>query len=406
MRLTSFISFVIAIIGLTQSLHADESSSSSSHQEPHERSFTMELKPRQVLGSSIPYRVHQVLEKYGVINDGIRYSIKEAANVGLDSILVDVEYVASIGIGTPPQYFDLVMDTGSADIWVPSYPCFSCGFHRMFDSRMSSTFTPVNKTWRLGYFDGSNVLGVVGKDTIKIGNVSHANQVFGLATSESAAFTKNLLMDGIFGLSFSSLSLIDRSTSLVLNMHAAGDIDEPVIGIYLGRPRDGGKGEVKFGGVNTRHYTGDFKYIPVTKQQYWQVDFGGIEIDGRMIGSMVKQAMLDTGTTLTVLPPELSQAIHAALPGARYSRLYGWLAPCNTSSKSVVTFKLGGQSFPVPIADLVRERMSPNNPFLCFSGVTESTSAGFAIIGESFLRSYYTSYDFMNARVGLAISKA
>lgn len=162
--------------------------------------------------------------------------------------------------------------------------------------------------------------------------------------------------------------------------------------------------------MNPDHFTGELTYIPVTQKKYWQVDFGGIEIDGRWIQTAESgtQAIIDTGTTLTVLPPALSRAFHDAIPGAQYSNRYGWRVPCDAgkNNNATVTFKLGGKDFPVPIADMIRERSSPDDPSLCFSGVAE-TYSDLVIMGDTFLRNYYSVYDYRgNAQIGLAPSKA
>lgn len=136
-------------------------------------------------------------------------------------------------------------------------------------------------------------------------------------------------------------------------------------------------------------------------------------MNGKNILNSTTAAIVDTGTTLIIVPSYLSKAIHAAIPGATYDAIYGWRIPCDSAnqgnSTEVVTFKLGEADFPILLQDLVRAKnSSPGNSTsvqLCYSGIAEANTP-LVLLGDTFLRSFYSVFDFGNARIGLAKSKA
>jgi hypothetical protein len=137
-----------------------------------------------------------------------------------------------------------VFDTGSSDIWLPSKQCSACEGHHIFQEATSSSFRDIGKNWSLSYADGSYISGRTASDSVTIGDITYKDQTIGLASDESGQFAADHTLDGIFGLAFPSLSLTGIKTSPVVMMYEQGQIDDPVVGVWLGRAREGGGGEM------------------------------------------------------------------------------------------------------------------------------------------------------------------
>jgi saccharopepsin len=313
---------------------------------------------------------------------------------------------SEITIGTPPQTFKVVLDTGSSNLWVPSTECGSiaCYLHTKYDSSASSTYKKNGTSFEIRYGSGS-LSGFVSQDHMTIGDLKVKNQIFAEATEEPGLAFAFGRFDGILGLGFDTIS-VNKIPPPFYNMIDQGLLDEPVFAFYLGDTSNGEEDESEaiFGGVNKDHYTGKITEIPLRRKAYWEVDLDAITFGKATAELENTGVILDTGTSLIALPSTLAELLNKEI-GAKKSYNGQYTVECEKrDSLPDMTFTLSGHKFSITAYDYILEVQG--SCISSFMGMDFPEPVGpLAILGDAFLRKWYSVYDLGKGTVGLAASK-
>ena len=274
--------------------------------------------------------------------------------VPIDNFL-NAQYFSEISLGTPPQTFKVVLDTGSSNLWVPSTDCNSiaCYLHSKYDHSASSTYKKNGSSFEIRYGSGE-LSGYVSQDTFQIGDLKVKNQVFAEATSEPGLAFAFGRFDGILGLGYDTIS-VNKIVPPFYNMLDQDLLDEPVFAFYLGDTNAGEESEATFGGINKDHYTGELVKIPLRRKAYWEVDLDSITFGDETAEMEDTGVILDTGTSLIALPSTIAELLNKEI-GAKKSFNGQYTVECDKrDSLPDLTFTLTGHNFTISSFDYILE---------------------------------------------------
>jgi len=318
---------------------------------------------------------------------------------------MNAQYFADISIGTPPQNFKVILDTGSSNLWVPSTECSSiaCYLHQKYDSSASSSYKKNGTTFEIQYGSGS-LSGFVSNDVMTIGDIQIKNQDFAEATNEPGLAFAFGRFDGILGLGWDRIS-VNQMVPPHYNMLNQDLLDEPVFAFYFGKAdASGDDSECVFGGVDKDHYTGKITTIPLRRKAYWEVDLDAISLGQDTAELEGTGVILDTGTSLIVLPSNLAEMLNAQI-GAKKGFNGQYSLDCSKrDSLPDITFTLSGYNFSITAYDYILEVQGSCISTFTAMDIPEPTGP-LAILGDAFLRKWYSIYDMKAGTVGLAKAK-
>lgn len=361
-------------------------------------------KTRSVMGDLL---ASQSFDTIKMFHQNVESKVKAGKT---DIILTDVmnaQYFGEIGIGTPPQMFRVIFDTGSSNLWVPSQHCgilnIACRTHRRYKDSSSSTFTKNGTTFAIQYGTGS-LEGYISEDNVQMGEMTVKGQLFGEALKEPGYTFVAAKFDGILGMGFPTIA-VTGATPVFNNMIDQGLVEEPLFAFWFNRKQDGSEGgELTIGGMDPEHYTGNITWAPVSLKAYWE-----FKVDAMLFGDQALcqggcNAIADTGTSLMTGPTAEVNKIYAAAGATPISGIA--IIDC-TKIAGLPTFviTISGVKFPLTPQQYVLQvtEMGQTECLLGITGMDIPAPAGpLWILGDVFQGPYYTVYDVGNTRVGFA----
>ncbi|CAN1271758.1 Aspartic proteinase CDR1 [Linum perenne] len=276
----------------------------------------------------------------------------------------DGEYLMNISLGSPPFPVLAIADTGSDIIWTQCQPCDA----PVFDPKFSTTYRPVSCSsaacttlsgegsfcpahgdicqYEASYGDGSKTEGDIATETLTLGTttlgatMAFPNTVFGCGHENTGTFDAK--GSGIIGLGKGPASLISQLGSI-----AGGKFSYCMVPYITPNQTTStmhfGQNAVVSGpkvvttpllssNLGQTFYALDLEFVSVGRTI--------IPFDGPSFSKNAGNIIIDSGTTLTIVPThflsEFSTALEAQVTGAnRTSDPQGFLSLCYVASDSM-----------------------------------------------------------------------
>ncbi|NWQ83669.1 CATE protein, partial [Columbina picui] len=273
---------------------------------------------------------------------------------------------------------------------VSALPSPSPAEHAKFQPSQSSTYRAIGTPFSIQYGTGS-LTGVIGSDQVVVEGLTVNNQQFAESISEPGKAFLDAPFDGVLGLAYPSLA-VDGVTPVFDNMMAQNLVELPMFSVYLSTNTESSLGgELLFGGFDPSRFMGTLNWVPVTQQGYWQIQLDNIQLGGTVaFCANGCQAIVDTGTSLITGPTKDVKALQKYIGATPVDGEYA-VECSNLNVMPDVTFTINGLPYllsPQAYTLMGMDIAPPYGPLW--------------ILGDVFIRQFYSVFDRGNNRVGLA----
>lgn len=322
----------------------------------------------------------------------------------------DINYMGPIQLGANNQKFTVLFDTGSSNLWVPDSSLF--GAYNSFDCSASSTCkVDQSKLVPLAYGKGS-LQGYKATDKMTIGSISVADFPMLLAIEEQDLSSSKF--DGIMGLALGRN--YPEYPTVLESLKSNNLISTGMFAMYLGE--DPGStnrkiGELMFGGYDPKYALSEFQWVSVRKETeilYWSTDLLGLSLGSTENVTLTKTNLpiiFDSGTSFLYLPQDTINAL------VKRAKSVGISCGLDTTQNMIacqceartqlpdLVFYFKEHNISIPSESYVFSDL-----FSCYLAVQpingEPAVDNPAILGDVFLKNFYTIYSADNYTVGFA----
>ncbi|CAB3410307.1 unnamed protein product [Caenorhabditis bovis] len=331
------------------------------------------------------------------------------------------QYFGPITIGTPPQNFQVLFDTGSSNLWVPCSTCpfgdIACRMHNRFDCKKSKTCTPTGVKFEIQYGTGSmkgtkfayKILLYFGHDTTFC---TDRNQGLACATSEPGITFIAAKFDGILGMAWDSISVNGISQPIDQIFQNKAICKNELFAFWLSRDVNDvtNGGEITLCDTDPNHYEGQIAWEPLVATDYWRISLASVKVGTELMTSGPTDAIVDTGTSLLTGPSDIIKKIQHKIGGIPILNGEYEIICSRIPKLPNITFSLGGQDFVLQGKDYVLQLPSSNGKTTCISGFMgmdiPPPNGPLWILGDVFIGRFYSVFDHANKRVGFANAKS
>jgi len=233
----------------------------------------------------------------------------------LNNIDIPVEFndnyqlIASLGIGSYPQFSEVLLDTGSNILWIAGIDCIPCkGIKYRFNHSKSLTYKNTTQIYDIVYGTGST-RGYLSYDNVLIGNLTVDEFKFLLSYDSGT----DMFSDGILGLGNFYVNMED-SFSLIDQLFYQGKISRRIFSQKLNKDETGILNigdfpeEIKNNKNDTGLSLGKCACLPISMYRkpniYWECEldqiFFGNDINNTI--NVNSRINFDTGTNFILMP--------------------------------------------------------------------------------------------------------